>query len=100
MSARVLDLSGPEGNVYCIAAIAQAWNRQIGNDRPSILAATKLRLQKESDEDWIPHGEPAYNDVLDTFDLWFKDCIDYEFVNDPRVTGEEDYDWDPDEDYE
>lgn len=88
--ARVFDLRGPEGNVFHIAGLAQSWNRQLDNDRPDIMTATTARL-KEADE-WF-EGTGDYNDVLDTFDLWFKDVISYAFVNDPRdpSTHEDDY---------
>lgn len=84
--SRVFDLSGPEGNVFQIAAIAQSWNRQIGNDRPGLLEATRARLNAEADDSWSPKDANGgtYEDALDQFDLWFKGKIDYQFVNDPR----------------
>jgi hypothetical protein len=90
--SRVIDCAGPEGNVFHIAALAQSWNRQIGNDRVGLLEATTRRLDAEWDKKGMPGA--SYEDALDTFDLWFKGCIDYEFVNDPRHEdyGEGDYD--------
>lgn len=83
---RTIDLSGPDGNVYGIAALAQTWNRQLGNGRQDIIKATSERLNRESDEDWSPRDAKCgtYEDVLDTFDQWFKGKIAYEFMNDPR----------------
>jgi hypothetical protein len=87
--SRIIDLAGPEGNVAHIAGIAKSWNYQIGlaNDpkRGSILDATTRRLGGKVGD---------YNDVLDTFDLWFEHKISYEFVNDPREPVVElDDDW-------
>ncbi len=90
--SRVIDLAGPEGNVFHVAGIAKAWNRQLGkpySGRVNLLDATTNRLDGR---------EGDYNDVLDTFDGWFSGLIDYEFVNDPRdpVTTSDDCDaeWD------
>lgn len=87
MSARPIDLSGPDGNVYAIAGLAQAWNRQIGNERVCILKTTTRRLQAET-----PPRAGFYDDILDTFDEWFKGKIDYEFLNDPRLPSNEEDD--------
>ena len=78
---KTIDLSGPEGNVHSLAGIAQTWNKQLGNKRPSLLE------EAENREDC--HG---YDVVLGIFDEWFKH-IDYEFINDPRNTDSiEEYD--------
>ena len=78
--SRTINLSGPEGNVFCIAGIAQTWNRQLGNTRPSILD----EAEKRNVHDYI--------DVLDIFDEWFKG-IEYEFINDPRDPESYEYDY-------
>ena len=78
--SRIIDLRGPEGNVFGIAGLAQSWNRQIGNNRKNILDETTTRLGGKAG---------MYEDVLDTFDIWFKDVIRYRFINDPRNPNEE-----------
>lgn len=86
---RTIDLSGPDGNVFVIAGLAQAWNRQLGkpyNKRDDLLVATTTRLE----------GKPGdYEDALDTFDGWFKGIVTYDFINDPRdpSTRTEEDDW-------
>ncbi len=78
--SRIIDLAGPEGNVFHLAALASSWNKQLGRPyntkRANLLDATTIRLEGRTGD---------YNDALDTFDDWFADVIDYEFVNDPRV---------------
>ena len=75
MRGRTIDLSGPEGNVFAIAGLAQSWNRQLKKPgRGCLLEATTKRLGATGD----------YNDALDTFDKWFKGFVEYTFINDPR----------------
>jgi len=98
---RTLDLKGPEGNVFHIAAVAQSWCQQIVSSLPNpdgtsvyekrkkkgLLPATTTRIRGE-------YNRPgSYEDALDTFDLWFKDKIAYEFLNDPREECTELEDW-------
>jgi len=72
----VIDLCGPEGNVFHVAGLAQSWNNQLGKKkRGSLFDATATRLG---------HNHGGYEDVLDTFDEWFKGKITYTFLNDPR----------------
>lgn len=89
--SRIIDLDGPDGNVYQLAAIARSWNNQIGTEahkaRGCLIAATTARLGG------IVGG---YRDVLDTFDEWFEGKISYKFVGDPRVDVD-DYDDDDDD---
>lgn len=68
---KVIDLSGPEGNVFAVFGLAKSWNRQL--KRKCDLHKTVKRKH--------PNGN--YNDVLDEFDKMFE-AVDYEFVNDPR----------------
>jgi hypothetical protein len=82
---REINLSGPQGNVFAIAGIAQTWNKQLGNGRHSILIEADRRH----------NGVGDYIDVLNIFDEWFKDIVSYEFINDPRNPETSDPDaWD------
>ena len=67
----IIDLAGPEGNVFAIFGLASKWNRQL--DRKRSLSSI---VEKKH-----PNGD--YNDVLNEFDKMFK-AIDYTFINDPR----------------
>ncbi len=84
---REIDLSSPQGNVFAIAGIAQTWNKQLRNDRPSLMDEAERR------EECVD-----YNGVLDIFDEWFKGIVSYTFINDPRdpesMTEQDDDDWD------
>ena len=89
----IIDLSGPEGNVFHLCGIASNWNAQLVDaGAPSLLPkyrnrknvggliqATENRLKAEGRK--LP-GD--YNDVLDTLDSLFSGVIGYEFENDPR----------------
>jgi len=82
----VIDLAGPDGNVFNIAGIAKTWRSQLDWAPECMLTATSERIGGA--------GRGTYEDALDTFDLWFKGKIPYRFVNDPREEdyGEGDYD--------
>ena len=69
-----IDLTGPEGDVYNLAGVANMWNHLLRNHRPNLLDAAKDRF---------PYVK--YNDVLDLFDDWFQYSQEYRFLNDPRV---------------
>lgn len=73
---RLIDLSGPDGNVFFLKGIARSWGKQL----------------KEVNSDYDPEkiskafkSCTSYNEVLDVFDSYFKDTIQYEFLNDPRI---------------
>ncbi len=72
--SREIDLSGPDGNVFHIAGLSRSWAKQLGwtGRKLDILAEARDRDKQD------------YNDVLDIFDEWYKDIIDYTFINDPR----------------
>jgi hypothetical protein len=64
---RTIDLEGPEGNAFMLAAIAKRWNKQLGSN---------VGLDLFSCD--------SYEQVLNTFDAMFGGLIAYEFINDPR----------------
>lgn len=59
-SQRIIDLTGPQGNAYCLLGIAQRAAKQLGMDHTGILAE-----MKESD----------YEHLVETFDKYFGEIF-------------------------
>ena len=53
---RVIDLTGPQGNAYCLLGIAQKTAKQLGLDHTAIINEMKER---------------DYEHLVDTFDKYF-----------------------------
>lgn len=67
-----IDLSGPSGNAYALAATCKNWERQLGNKRFTNI------LQADS-----------YNGVLINFIERFRDRVDFVLVNAPAALVDE-----------
>ena len=55
-----IDLTGPEGNAYCLMGMAQKWANQLGKDADDI-----IKRMKESD----------YENLLKVFEAEFGDFV-------------------------
>jgi len=64
-SKKVIDLDGPEGNVYQIFSLAKTYCDQLGWDYDKFDAEVKFFAD-------------SYEDVIGLFDSWFGDFCDLE----------------------
>jgi len=78
MAYRIIDLSGSEGNAFALIAVARKWGNQLKDIDPKFEPENISKEMKKGD----------YNYLLDTFDSFFKDVVDYKFINDPRETND------------
>lgn len=69
---RTIDLSGPEGNGWNLIGLSRSWAKQMGLAGPAL---------QESQ---------SYVELLNRFDSYWKNRIEYTFLHDPRKEVEDD----------